>query len=276
MRMQTSVIMFVSFLSLFLISCSQNSTPATSSPKQVNAKMVVAQETPSCALPTPSIAQQCVTTENHILASTVRIEFREWHSNGNTLSYAERGTSHGTIKNGRYLITHNHFPLPLTQLQNSEEGSHIKASIYRVNGEIVLQDMPLTAFNIAFEDEQLLVFDFLSYGEQGLFAMMGLPSAQFMAWEDANLQVGSEVAQLNWDGQVARVEWVRIKSIHGQDDVPHLELDNFLQPGASGGGVFLNGVHIANNWARLTDLDNSGLVVEQYSIAALNVISVEI
>ena len=106
--------------------------------------------------------------------------------------------------------------------------------------------------------------------------MLGVPSAQFMAWQDANLQVGSEVAQLNWDGQTAHVEWAHIQAIHNEENAPHIELDNSLQQGASGGGVFLNGVHIANNWARLTGFDDKGAAVEQYSIAALNVMSAEI
>lgn len=38
-------------------------------------------------------------------------------------------------------------------MQNNAEGARIKVSIYRVNGEVILQDMPLTAFNVDFEDE---------------------------------------------------------------------------------------------------------------------------
>ncbi len=276
MRTQLTILFTFCFLSLFLFGCGQNEMTVTRTPKQPTAKINTNQETLSCSSPTPEILQNCRAIEEKILASTLRIQFREWQSEGDTRTYIERGTSHGTVKDGRYLITHNHFSLPLTQMQNNAEGARIKVSISRVNGEVILQDMPLTAFTVVFEDEQLLIFDFLSYGDQGLFEMLEIPSAQFMAWQDAHLQVGTEIAQLNWDGQTAHVEWAHIRAIHDKENAPHIELDNFLQPGASGGGVFLNGVHIANNWARLTELDDSGSAVEQYSIAALNVMSVEI
>ena len=279
MRTQLTYLFMVILFSLSLIGCGQSQeveVKEVRTTKQSTAKLNVVQESPSCAAPTADILQQCQAIEETILASTVRIQFREWLNDGDTISFIERGTSHGTIKDGRYLITHNHFSVPLTEMQKIEEGSRIKVSIYRINGEAILQDMLLSTFDVVFEDEQLLIFDFLSYGDQGLFDMLGVPSAQFMAWQDANLQVGSEVAQLNWDGQTSTIEWARIRSIQHEGDAPHIELDNSLQPGASGGGVFINGVHIANNWAQLTSWGENGEIVDEYSIAALNVMSIQI
>ena len=191
MRTQLILILTSLLFSLLTIGCAENSLPIEPTYNMNN------HPSTSCADQSSNRSQECKDIENEILASTVRIEFREWQHSNNTLSFIERGTSHGTIKDGRYLITHNHFSVPLTQMQKNAEGSCIKVSIYRTNGNVVLQDMPLTAFNIVFEDEQLLIFDFLSYGDQGLFAMLDIPSAQFTTWSDANLQVGAEVAQLS-------------------------------------------------------------------------------
>jgi hypothetical protein len=98
-----------------------------------------------------------------------------------------------------------------------------------------------------------------------------MASADFRSWETLPLQPGMEVAQIDWDGQIAHVDWVRVTAVHFEGDTPYLELDNFVQQGASGGGVFYEGVHIANNWFRSTDRTaDSGEVVRQASVAALN------
>jgi hypothetical protein len=80
-----------------------------------------------------------------------------------------------------------------------------------------------------------------------------------------------EVAQIDWDGATAHVEWVVIEDVVMNDGTPRLELANAVMRGASGGGVFWNGYHIANNWSQATTYDaNSGAVTRQYSVAALN------
>jgi hypothetical protein len=80
-----------------------------------------------------------------------------------------------------------------------------------------------------------------------------------------------EVAQVDWDGVTAHVEWVRVTAVYATGDTPQMELDNFVEQGASGGGVFYEGVHVANTWLRQTERTaDSGEVLRQYSIAALN------
>jgi hypothetical protein len=48
-----------------------------------------------------------------------------------------------------------------------------------------------------------------------------------------------------------------------------LELNYFVQFGASGGGVFFDGYYLANNWYRRSDESAAGVIVGQYTIAAL-------
>jgi hypothetical protein len=53
-----------------------------------------------------------------------------------------------------------------------------------------------------------------------------------------------------------------------------LELDNFNEIGSSGGGVFWQGIHIANNWQRTTvNVSRGTAMLYQYSSAALNSLS---
>ena len=104
----------------------------------------------------------------------------------------------------------------------------------------------------------------------GLFENSGLPSAHFMDWQSVPWQEGTEVAQVDWDGETAHVDWVRFKNL-SLDDVPQIQVDNFPRKGSSGSGVFWNGVHVGNTWAKNIEEDPStGEIVRRYSIIALN------
>ena len=216
---------------------------------------------PSCANPTPSIAQGCATIAQWILAATVRLEFHG--PNG--------GIGHGTIKEGRYLVTHNHYPVVADGLANGVDSGVTAVSVFKANGDVILLEAPLSYFTVAAAYPQMLVLDFGEYGGVGFFDSVGVPSAEFKAWESLPLQPGMEVAQVDWDGSTAFVKWVQIDDIVTVDGIPALELASFVTQGASGGGVFWNGYHIANNWSRATELaQNSAAVIRQYSVAALD------
>jgi hypothetical protein len=146
-----------------------------------------------------------------------------------------------------------------------------RLTLLKANGKVVLSDAPLNVFRIAFEDAETLVLDFGDQGELGLFAAQGLPSATFGLPQDTALVPGVEVAQIDWDGHTSHVDWVRVSAVNSDSGTPHLELDNYVQGGSSGGGVYYNGVHVANNWSHSTDRAvDTGEVVRQYSVAALN------
>jgi len=215
---------------------------------------------PSCVNPTPEMVLNCEMLVERILASTVRLEFHG--PNG--------GIGHGTVLGGRYLVTHNHYPVSGAALANGGEGSVTAISVFKANGDIILLKAPLTYFSVTAVEPEALVLDFQAYIGTGFFHSLGVASAESKAY-DGQLQPGMEVAQIDWDGQVAHVDWVQVTAVYSDGVTQQLELNNFVQQGASGGGIFYNGYHIANNWSRSTDtLEATGEVVRQYSIGALN------
>lgn len=219
-----------------------------------------AQATPSCANPTPDVAAACDETARRILASTVRVEFHG----------PAGGIGHATVVGGRYLITHNHYPVTAAALNNGGENQVTAISVFKANGDVILLKAPLTYFKVIREEPEMLLLDFQAYSGVGLFDSLVVPSVE---WSDGATLLpapGSEVAQVNWNGSTAHVDWVRVTASYQTGAVSYIELDNFVEQGASGGGIFYNGVHIANNWTRQTDRLESGAVVRQYSVAALN------
>ena len=225
---------------------------------------------PGCARPiSADKAWECRALEAQILASTVRLEWRQWTEDGaGGYSFVDGNIGFGTIKAGRYVVTHNHIGLPLTE---PEAGSVIKISIVTTGGTYIWRNVPISAITIAAEEAQTSVLDFGPEADQELFSPHGLISAEFRSWEVLPLQPGLEVAQIDWDGHDVRVDWVTIESMRTENDIPRLELANFVAKGSSGGGVFWRGYHVANNWSRVTTYEKgSTKILRQYSIVALN------
>jgi hypothetical protein len=95
-------------------------------------------------------------------------------------------------------------------------------------------------------------------------------SAPFKSWQDVQLLPGDEVAQIDSDGESSYVTWTVIEDVITKNGVPRIVVRNVLNKGASGGGVFWNGYHIANNWGIIELVNGSGRVDVETSIAALN------
>ncbi len=215
----------------------------------------------SCANPTPEMAPGCELEAQRILASTVRLE----------LHGISGGIGHGTVIGGRYLITHNHYPATGAILRNGGEGMVTAVSVLKANGDVILLNAPLSYFTVLVEEPEMLVLDFQAYSGVGFFDSLGVPSAELRGAADPLPRPGNEVAQVDWDGTAARVIWARVTVIQPEGGLQSIELDTYVQQGASGGGIFYNGVHIANNWSRNIDrLADTGEIVRQYSVAALN------
>jgi hypothetical protein len=230
------------------------------------ARPTVASE-PTCSDPKPSEVWKC-DVEQQILASTVRLQWYVRTRSGDGSRTAAGSIGHGTVKDGRFLVTHNH--TKIVSLSDPEDGQLVEVSITQVNGELVWEG-PLAAITIVVEDPKTLVLDFGAYRGEGMLAALGLPSAEFASWESLPLQPGIEVAQVNWDGTTTRVDWVVIDNITTDGDTPSLELANVAVPGASGGGVYWNGAHIANNWYQTSAVDaSSETVLQDFTVAALN------
>jgi hypothetical protein len=229
-----------------------------------------ARPVPTCAKPRPADVHACQELEQQILASTVRLEWQRWTVNDKDLGYTllDRSTGHATIKEGRYLVTDNHAGISLS---NPKKGTFVTVSIFTADGDPIWQYARLNTITVAELNPETLLLDFGNYGGQGLFTAKGLSSAKFKSWDSLPLQSGLEVAQIGWDGATANVVWVTIDKVIRQGDTPRVELSNFVRPGASGGGVFWNGYHIANTWSQVTVCDkSSGAVLRQHSVAALN------
>jgi hypothetical protein len=206
---------------------------------------------------------------NPILASTVRIEWNLWVKENNDAKYSRVDRiAHATVKEGRYLVTHNHGEVLGS---NAKKKEFNKISVYTADGTLIWPKGPLNTITITVEDEETLMLDFGGYNDQGLFALLGVPSAQFSASESFPLQPGMEVAQVVWNGSRAYVDWVTINDVVTEGGTPRLELANFVPSGTSGGGEFWKGYHIANTWYNGTVYgDTNGAVSRQFSVAALN------
>lgn len=232
---------------------------------------------PSCADPTPEDVPSCRTLERQILSSTVRIEIEAWISRpagpkGSGLSEVRptHGSGHGTVRDGRYLITHNHFDVPLPASGAASSITFGTVTFYAASGErLALQAQP-ASLSVVRGGEETLLLDFGLVGDMGFFEAAGLASADFKNWQTLPLQSGMEVAQVNWDGRTTHVQWVTIEAVLIGDDTPRLVLSNGVTRGASGGGVFWNGYHVANNWALVETVASDGGVRRQKSIAALS------
>lgn len=202
-----------------------------------------------------------------ILSTTVRIQVESWIVLPDEKGYGiDTSMGHGTVMAGRYLVTHNHFSVPLSILQQQESaGSYGVVYIYNDRGEL-LHKGPLTDYEVAQRDAETLVF---AHKEAGFFEKLGFASA-VAAYAALALEPGMLVAQVDWDGTTARVDWVSVKEIILEDGAPRMVLADGVLPGASGGGIFWNGQHVANNWQLHEKIDATGTVVEAVTAVALN------
>jgi hypothetical protein len=216
-----------------------------------------------------TIRQNRAAWEERMLASAVRLELRVFSvgDDGRLLESLQSSTGHATVKDGRYLVTHNHYGVSV----NSEQvGTTTRVTVFKADGQEVILHEPLSAVQVAFEDPETLVLDFGVCSGQGVFAQRGVVSADFRDWQSLALQPGMQVAQLDWDGDTAHIDWVEIEEIVSKNGVCTLRLDNFIKTGASGGPIFFDGYHIANNWSRATVRDRNEQIIDQHSFAALN------
>lgn len=271
------------FFALFLMACQAELTTVevAASASQIavsDAPVSNSNETVSeiinenrCQNPTAEHLQECLAWEEQILAATVRIEVHRWLSEeGIRGEYIDGSGGHATVLDGRFLITHNHFSIPLESIEGTS-GEQLRISVYKANGELIIDSMRPSAFTIVAQDQETVVLDFGEYVDEGLFDMLDIPSAQFQSWESLSLRPGSEVAQINWDNETAFVQWVNIRSLVTAAGTPRIELDNGVIKGASGGGIFWNGTHIGNNWTTTTvKAANDGAMLDAFSTAALN------
>lgn len=232
---------------------------AVNPPTNVNANTV------SCIEPATN-PEQCAAQEAQILASIVRIVFHGDYQVRQPVDFTG-SVSHGTVMDGRYLVTHNHFGFDIAILSPGNNQGIAGFSLYRGSGERIVRDAPVDTFTAVRQDAQTLLLDF----GPDYFTNLDVPSAGFLSAEDVQVPVGAEVAQLDWDGERSYIVWTNVIRIATEDGAPYLMMNHYGVQGASGGGVFWQGQHVANMWAhgRIIDPD-TGAFVRAYSMAALN------
>ncbi len=211
---------------------------------------------------------QRVRLEAQILASTARVRLETWIVAQNDAGYELfHSENHATVKDGRTLVTHNHFDIPLSLRQTAGEPEiFTTVFIYSAAGELRHRGQ-LSDFAVILEDPETLV---LAHREAGFLTGLGFSPAAFASWESLPPLAGVEVAQIDWDGVRARVDWVTVGEVIVGGGTPRIELADGTKTGASGGGIFWNGRHIANNWKVEKGLDGQGSVVVETTTAALN------
>lgn len=222
-----------------------------------------------CADATPADERACARLERQILASTVR--FKIIGPSNTDHNQISEGVGHGTVKDGRYLVVHNHFSVDLTVFADESYTGDASISMYDGFGDLFAWEVRPPLFTVTVVEPETLVLDFGTDSTgKGFFESWGLQSATFMNWQEESPRAGQEVAQVVWDYRYTTIEWVLIKEVITVDDIPRLNLSSQLLKGASGGGVFFNGNHIAVNWLTVRLLWEGSEVLEQFSTVALN------
>jgi len=222
----------------------------------------------SCAQPKGKAVQACRELEQRILAATVRIELQSWKVADDESGYdIDYKVSHATIKDSRYLVTHNHYSIPLAiRPQDGEPEVYVAVTLSDSSGETLFKGS-ISDFELAWEDPETLI---LAYKGEDLFQDKGMVSAEFSDWSTVPLKAGMEVAQVDWDGATTRVDWTTVQEVNVEDGVPRLVLADGVTLGASGGGIFWHGIHIANNWLLVQHYGELGALTDTMTKVALN------
>ena len=222
-----------------------------------------------CSRPqSPAEVQRCREMEQQILAATVRVQLILWSQNEDGSYTGVVDTGHATVQDGRYLVTHNH--LRVVSLSDRPEDQLVTVSVLSADGEL-LWEGSLDSVHVVAEEPEALVLELVGSRGERVLEDLGVASAEYLSWESVPLKPGMELAQVDWDGEVAHVDWVVVDRVAVDSGTPRLELANYAAAGSSGGGVYWNGRHVANNWYRTSDVDgSSGEVLRQYSVVALN------
>lgn len=211
----------------------------------------------------------CVEIEKNILRSTVQIEIESWlvkpDESGYEIKYS---VGHGTVVGGRFLITHNHYSLPLAiQSEAEDPTSYALVNLYNTSGEQVFRG-PMTEFELIGAASETLI---IAHPGEKFFEKLGFVSAETWKAGPLPLAAGMRVAQIDWDGKETVVKWTTVQAIVIDTGTPRVIVADRLTPGASGGGIFFNTIHVANNWRVEEWLDASGQVMGGVTTGALNV-----
>jgi hypothetical protein len=227
-------------------------------------------QTITCRRPSFLTRNYCRQMEARLLDTTVRVVVQSWQVNPAESGYrVQESVGYATVQDGRYLVTHNHFSMLCTpQLAPATAETFTRLIFYDADGEFILA-APLTNFAVAVEATETLVIEMKDESNRKAFASQGVTSAHFEA-NHFFLVPGTEVAQVDWNGAKASINWVLIQKVVTATDAPYLLLGNGVIAGASGGGVFWNGSHVATNWGLVQCPGENRTPMQQFTIAVLD------
>jgi hypothetical protein len=157
----------------------------------------------SCITPAgPQESARCDRVETQILKATVHIVLHIWGPLDGD-QQRTRYNSYATILAGKYLVTHNHYKYSLTQQVEpfGEHNGYTGISLYGYDGRLILDHAPLHSFRIVVQDEATLVLSFEDENGRGLFEINNLPSAEHADLSSISLELGDELAKVDWDGE---------------------------------------------------------------------------
>lgn len=214
--------------------------------KTLRAGYVEEQGNVSCQQPGLRFGTLCRERGERLLASTVRLEVRSWRVKRSESGYdIQSSIGHATLKDRRYLVTHNHFSIPLAVSGTGRD--FVTVSVYDGMGKLLFM-RPLDSFKVVVEEEETLVLEVRGEDLQETLARDGVVSADFSAEAVRDLRPGMEVGQVDWDGERTFIHWTEVEEVVMDTGTPRLVLADGIGLGASGGGVFVNGQHLATNW----------------------------
>lgn len=206
--------------------------------------------------------------EASILNATVRYHIQSWILAEDESGYlVQDSVGHGTVMGGRYLVTHNHIEIPLSiRSRAGDQESSGTITFFNTSGAKVYT-ASLAEFELVREETEALVF---AAKDASLFGKLGFSSASFKDYGSVELKPGMTVAQIDWDGETTRVDWTTVREVTLDDGVARLVLDDGAMRGASGGGIFYQGNHVANNWRLEERVGANGDVLDAVTTVALN------
>jgi len=226
----------------------------------------------SCRAPRDAAERvQCAGLERRILAATIFLRFTLHCGHNGDRSQVALIPSHATILDSRTLLTHNHF-YPLAD----PDCAAVALELAQATGArlAVIEDAATLTGLVA----QLRPNPVGSSNQTRLvhFPMplfTPAPALTFEAIDRAASRAifgySGELAEINWEAfpNATRVQWVRPVALERRGDALGLVVDQAVEIGASGGGLFrvtpAGLVHVGNIWGTWREDDTSIIALNQ-------------
>jgi hypothetical protein len=237
-----------------------------------NSERIIPAREISCANPIPDREDDCQRMEQAIMDSSVRIMmYTTLMEIDGICCRSINANGYATVKDGRYLVTHNHYnEAVFSLLQQGDPEGQVYVNVINTNGEVILT-VPAQAVAVHLVEGETSILDFGEVDGVGVLSTLGLKSAEYKAQPSLPIQPGMEVAQIDWDGSVPHINWTSIEDFITDSETPNVKVSSCIKKGASGGGLFWRGYHIGNNWSRSFDCKmETAPSGAQHSFAALN------